>query len=162
MQILFFRCVGVSRTCCGVSTGFLRCGVVLVSVSKILTWAFCHLIISGVICSSWLWLELVPPVILLASIITHGSPSFCWVPMVRVLSAGKFSSGMECAQRSGALLCLLAEDEGTKGLCQRSSVPSVAHTLSWTNWSLRDPGYKMVISPESWGQIAPWRLTLLW
>jgi hypothetical protein len=40
----------------------------LVSVSKILTFAFSHLVISGVSCYSCLWLELVPPMILLASI----------------------------------------------------------------------------------------------
>jgi hypothetical protein len=41
--------------------------VVLVFVSKILMFAFHHLVISGVICSSCLCLELVPPVIPLAS-----------------------------------------------------------------------------------------------
>jgi hypothetical protein len=38
------------------------------SVSKILMFAFSHLVISGVSCYSCLILELVPPVILLASI----------------------------------------------------------------------------------------------
>jgi hypothetical protein len=36
----------------------------LVSVSKILMFAFSHLVVSGVSCDSCLWLELVPPVIL--------------------------------------------------------------------------------------------------
>ena len=49
--------------------------LVLVPVSKILTFAFCHLVISGVSCSSCLWLDLVPPVILLASVSTPGSPA---------------------------------------------------------------------------------------
>ena len=44
-------------------------------VSKILRFAFHHLVISGVRCSSCLWLELVPPVILLASVSTPGSPT---------------------------------------------------------------------------------------
>ena len=39
---------------------------------KILMFAFCHLIISGVSCYSCLWLELVPLVILLASISRPG------------------------------------------------------------------------------------------
>ena len=39
---------------------------------KILPFAFCHLVISGVSCYSCLWLELVLPVILLASVITLG------------------------------------------------------------------------------------------
>jgi hypothetical protein len=43
-------------------------------VSKILTFAFGHLVISGVRCSSCLWLKLVSPVILLASVSTPGSP----------------------------------------------------------------------------------------
>jgi hypothetical protein len=42
--------------------------VVLVSVSKILTFTFRHLVMSGVSCYSCLWLEIVPLVILLASI----------------------------------------------------------------------------------------------
>ena len=50
--------------------------------------------------------------------------------MVRVLSSGKLSSCREGAQRSGAQLCLLAEDEGPKGPCPRSSVASVAHMSS--------------------------------
>ena len=44
----------------------------LVSVTKILMFAFCHLVISGVNCYSFLWLELVPLVILLASTSRHG------------------------------------------------------------------------------------------
>jgi hypothetical protein len=80
--------------------------------------AFCHLIFSGVSCYSCLWLELVPPVILLASVSRPGSLS-C-VTGFRVLSAGKLSSCREGAQISGIWTCLLAEDEGPKqGLSQR-------------------------------------------
>ena len=50
--------------------------------------------------------------------------------MVRALSAGKPSSGREGTQRSGAQFCLLAEDEGQKGPCPRSSVASATHVLS--------------------------------
>jgi len=39
--------------------------------------------------------------------------------VVRALSADKFSSSRECAQRSGAQLYILAEDEGLKGPCPR-------------------------------------------
>ena len=46
-----------------------------VSGSKIPLFAFCHLVISGVRCSSCLWLELVMPVILLDSVSTPGSPT---------------------------------------------------------------------------------------
>ena len=82
--------------------------MVLFSVSKILMCAFHHLVISGVRCSSSSWLELVPPVILLASVSTSGSLAlFC----VRVLSTGKLSSYREGAQRSEAQPHLLAEDE---------------------------------------------------
>jgi hypothetical protein len=54
----------------------------LVSVSKILTFAFHHLVISGVSCYSCLWLEIVPLVILFASISRPGrlalSSEFQW------------------------------------------------------------------------------------
>ena len=98
---------------------------------------------------------------LLASVSTPGSPALSLVSVVRVLSAGKLSSCQEGAQRSGAQICLLSEDEGPKGSCPRSSVASVAHVLSCVDWSLRDPGYKMVLSPESRSQRPLWRLTLL-
>ena len=81
--------------------------------------------------------------------------------MVRVFSAGKISSYREGAQRSGFQLCLLAKDEGLKGLCPRSSVASVAHVLSCVDWSLRDLGYKMAISPESRGQSPPSHMLIL-
>ena len=44
----------------------------LVSVSKILMIAFCHMVIPGINCYSCLWLELVPLMILLASISRPG------------------------------------------------------------------------------------------
>jgi hypothetical protein len=56
--------------------------VVLVSVSKILTFIFRHLVISGVSCYSCLCLEIVPLVILLPSIRRRGrlplSSEFQW------------------------------------------------------------------------------------
>jgi hypothetical protein len=81
--------------------------------------------------------------------------------VVRALSAGKLSSCQEGAQRSGAQICLLSEDEGLKGPCPRSSVASVAHVLSSSDWSLRDLGYKMMLLPESWGQSTFLKSTLL-
>jgi hypothetical protein len=56
--------------------------------------AFCHLVISGVSCYSCLWLELVPPVILLASVSSSGNPALSRVSEVRVLSAGKVHWGL--------------------------------------------------------------------
>ena len=56
--------------------------MVLVSVSRILTFSFCHLVIPGVICYSCLWLEIVPQVIMLTSIGRPGrlalSSEFQW------------------------------------------------------------------------------------
>ena len=124
--------------------------------------AFHHVIISGVRCSSCLWLELVPSVILLASVSTPGSPTLSWVPVVRALSSGKLSCGKGGTQRSGSQLCLLAEDESSKRTCLRSSVASGACVFSCVDWSLRNGGYKMAISPESRDQSLPWRPTLLW
>ena len=83
--------------------------MVLVSVSKILTFAFHHLVISGASCYSCLWLELVPQVIMLASISRPGRLALSLVSVVRVLSAGKLSSCREGAQISGVRNCLLAE-----------------------------------------------------
>jgi hypothetical protein len=80
-------------------------------------------------------------------------------PMVRALSVVKLSSCREGVQMSGAQI--LAEDEGPKGPCPISSVASVAHELSWSDWSLRDRRYKMALSPEFPGQSPPWRPTLL-
>ena len=73
----------------------------MVSVSKILMFAFRHLVISGVSCYSCLWLELVPLVIMLASISRPGRLDLSLVSVVRVLSAGKLSSCREGAQISG-------------------------------------------------------------
>jgi hypothetical protein len=42
---------------------------------RFLRFAFCHLVISDVSFYSFLWLELVPPVILLASVRSPGSPA---------------------------------------------------------------------------------------
>jgi hypothetical protein len=81
--------------------------------------------------------------------------------MVRALSTGKLSHCREDAQRSGDQPCLMAEDGGPKGPCPRSSVVSMAHVLSCVDWSLKDQGSKMVLSPESQGQSSLWRPTLL-
>ena len=82
--------------------------------SWILTFAFCHLVISGVSCYSCVWLELVPPVILLASVSIPRRPALSRVSVVRILSAVKLSSCREGTQGSGSQLYLLAEDEGLK------------------------------------------------
>jgi hypothetical protein len=88
--------------------------VVLVSVSKILTFTFRYLVISGVSCYSCLCLEIVPLVILLASISRPGrlalSSEFQWSEH----SACKLSSYREGAQISGVWTSLLVEDEGPK------------------------------------------------
>ena len=75
--------------------------MVLISVSRILTFAFCHLVISEASCYSCLWLELVPQVTLLASINRPGRLALSLVSVVRVFSAGKLSSCREGAQISG-------------------------------------------------------------
>jgi hypothetical protein len=77
------------------------------------------------------------------------------------LSAGNLSCSREGAQRSGAQLCLLAEDESLKGPYPRSFVASAACVLSCVDWSLRDLRYKIAISPEYWSQSPCWRPTLV-
>jgi hypothetical protein len=106
---LHFGFVGVSRTGWGGSAGFWWWWVVLVSVSKILTFAFRHLVISGVSCYSFLWLDLVPQVFMFNSISRPGRLALSWVSVVRVLSTGKLSSCREGAQISGVQTCLLVE-----------------------------------------------------
>jgi hypothetical protein len=102
---------------------------VLVSVSKILTFAFCHLVISGVSCYSCLWLELVPPVILLAFVSRPGSIALSRVSVVRVLSAGKLYSCREGTQISAIWTCFLAEHEGLKqGLSQKLCSFCIPHS----------------------------------
>ena len=71
--------------------------------------------------------------------------------MLRALPAGKLSSCRESAQRSGAEIHVLAEDEGLKASCPISSFTSEAHELLCVDWSLQDPGYKRVLSSESQG-----------
>jgi hypothetical protein len=81
----------------------------LISVSRILTFAFRHLVISEASCYSFLWLELVSQVTLLVSISRPGRIALSLVSVVRVFSAGKLSSCREGAQISGVRTCLLAE-----------------------------------------------------
>ena len=51
-------------------------------------------------------------------------------PVVRALPVGRITFDKEGSQGSGSQLCLLAEDEGPKGPCPKSSVASVAHMPS--------------------------------
>jgi hypothetical protein len=111
----------------------------LVSVSKTLRFAFIYLVISGVSCYSCLWLELVPPMILLASINKPGRLALSWVSVVRVCFVGKLSSYRESAEISSIWNCLLLEDEGPKQalsqkLCHfclsQKLLASVVHTLT--------------------------------
>ena len=53
------------------------------------------------------------------------------------------------------------KEEGPKGPSPESFLVSVALVLSCANWSLRVPGYKMVLSPESRDQSPVCRTTLL-
>ena len=92
--------------------------------------AFRHLVFSGASCYSCLWLELVPQVIMLASISRPGRLALSLVSVVRVLSAGKLSSCREGAQISGIWTCLLAEDEGLKQGLSQKLLASVVHTLT--------------------------------
>ena len=81
----------------------------MISVSRILTFAFRHLVTFEASCDSCLWLELVPQVTLLASISTPGRLGLSLVSVVRVFSAGQLSSCREGAQVSGVRTCLLTE-----------------------------------------------------
>jgi hypothetical protein len=137
-------------------------GSVLASVSKILMFAFHHLVISRVSYSSCLWLELVPPVILLASVSTPWSPILSWVSVVSVLSAGHLSSDREEVQMSGAQICFLAEDEGPKwGLSQNLCCfcsPQALLCRLVSEWPRIQDGFLTC----SGGYCPPWLPPLLW
>jgi hypothetical protein len=68
--------------------------------------------------------------------------------VIKALSAGKLSSYREGTQRSGAQICFLAEEEGQKVLCPRSSAASEAQALSCVVCFLRDQGYKLALSGD--------------
>ena len=89
--------------------------------------------------------------ILLASVSTPGSPTLSWVPVVRAPSAGKLFSCSKGTQRSGAQLFLQAWKDPVQ-----EALLLLHPKCSPVNWSLRDLRYKMVFSPEPWGQIPPW------
>jgi hypothetical protein len=80
---------------------------VLVSVSKILPFAFHHLAVSSVRCSSCPRLDLVSLLILYPLCALQGLPTLYCIPVFRTLSAGKLSSCREGAQKSGAQIHLL-------------------------------------------------------
>jgi hypothetical protein len=144
----FFGCVGVSRTHSLGSAGFWWCLVFLVSVSKILMFAFHHLITSDITCYNCLWLELVPPLILFGSVSTSGSPTLFWVSVGRVLSAGKLSSCRDGEQRFwSSIPPPWLKMKARKAPCPSIYVVSAAPMLSWAVRFLRDPGFKMVLSP---------------
>ena len=137
---LLFGCGGVSRTRLGGSAGFWWWWEVLISISKVLTFAFDHLVISG-ISYSFLWLEPVPSVILLASVCSARCPSLSWVSVVRVLSAGKVHRGL--AFRPASWLKM----KSWYRACPRRYVASTVCMLTCMDWSPRDPGHKMAPSP---------------
>jgi hypothetical protein len=123
---------------------------------------FCHVVISGVSCYSFLWLELVPPVILLASVRRPGSLVLSWISVVRILSAGKLISCREGAQISGVHTCFLADDEGLKqGLAQKMcclcSLHAHLHSLVSEGHGTQDGSLT-----RSGGQRPPRQTTLIW
>ena len=76
---LAFLVFVVSRTfyACG-RIVFIWCHITLISLSNIPTFAFCHLVISGVSCSCCHWLVLVPTVCLQACLSTPGCLALPW------------------------------------------------------------------------------------
>ena len=133
----------------------------MVSVSKILMFAFRHLVISGVSCYSCLWLELVPQVILLASISRPGrlvlSSEFQWSEHSLQASsplAGKVHRGLELSSASWLKM------KAQKGPCSRICVAS-AHTLL-QRLDSEEPEIQDGPFTCSTCQSPPWRPSLLW
>jgi hypothetical protein len=105
--------------------------------------AFCHLVISDVSCYSCLWLELVSPVVLLASVSSPGRPAPSWVSVVIALSAGNLSSCRVVHRglvfRSASWLKMKAWNRA----CPRRCVSSAVWVLTCMDWSHRDLEHKM-------------------
>jgi hypothetical protein len=124
----------------------------------ILTFVLRHLVFSGVRCSSCLWLELVFPLILLASVSIMGvqlSPKSQWSEHSQKASsplAGKVHRGLELKSTSWLLLKALRDPVQEALLLLQSACTAV---LCSRDWSLRDLGYKMVLFPETQGQRPP-------
>jgi hypothetical protein len=121
----------------------------LISVSRILTFAFRHLVISEASCYSCLWFELIPQVTLSASISRPWKLALSLDLVVRIFSAGKLSSCREGAQISSVRTCLLAEvvfhspevlgsrGESCVGPCGCRKTPLARHpVLEWTGRDL--------------------------
>ena len=129
--------------------------LVLVSV----TFAFCHLLISGVSCYSCLWLEIVPLMMLLASISRPGwlafSSEFQWSEYSQQASSpltGKVHSylvfgpppGRRWRPKTGPF------PEAVLLWPVTEAVVSVVHTLTCADYFLRSPGTKMApVEPEA-------------
>ena len=119
----------------------------MVSVSKNLTFAFHHLVISGVSCFSCLWLELVPPVILLPLSAILGvqlSPEFQWSEYSQQASpplAGKVHRGLAFTPASWLKM------EARNRACPRRCVASAVFALTCADWSQRDLRHNMAPSP---------------
>ncbi|EDL18878.1 mCG144679, partial [Mus musculus] len=124
---------------------------------------------------SCLWLELFPPVILLASVSTPGLSTLTCVPVVRALTAGKLSSYSACVQKFGALIHLLspgvialpvgqlssAKEEGILSFCPHRQ----EHTRDNRNL-LRQKLYCLLLQedpdPRKWSRLyspQPWRFS---
>jgi hypothetical protein len=152
---LLFGCVGVSMTDWGGRAGFRWWWAVLVSVIKILTFAFRHLVISAISCNSCLLLDLIPPVILLASVNSPSSPALSWVSVVRILSAGKLFLQGRCTEVwHSDVPCGWRWKPGNRA-CPRRCVSSAVCVLTCTDWSPRDLGHKMAPSPALVVRVLP-------
>ena len=116
----------------------------MISVSRILKFAFRHLVISEASCYSCLWLELVPQVTLLASINRPGRLALSLVSVGRVFSTGKLSSYREGTQISGVRNCLLAEVVFHSPEVLGSGGEScVGHCGCWETLLVRHPGARV-------------------
>ena len=129
--VFFFWCVGVSRTGRVGSAGLWWWWEFLLSIDKILTFAFRYLGISGISCYSCLWLEPVSPVILLSEYSLQASSPL----------AGNAHRSL--VFRPASWLKMKAQNRA----CPRRWVASAVCTLTCTDWSLRDPRHKMFPSP---------------
>jgi hypothetical protein len=88
-------------------------------------------------------------VILLAPVSTPGSPTLSCVSVVRVLSAGLYSSGGEGLMIKFAP-CL--EMKALNRACPRSYAVSAVSVLSWADLSLRDKDTRCLYHLSQWSE----------